>query len=234
MITPLPLQNKKVLVPREKKQVKSFSEMVQKYGGIPVEVPLLAFKPIGLTKEIEKVIHNLIQYDWIIFTSNVTVDTFFSFTKEVMTPFPKIATIGTKTAKVLLERGLQVEFIPTEFVAETFVTEFLPYVQEGTRVLIPKGNLARSFISEGLKRIGAIVDEVIVYETYFPVESKSVLTEKIIQHELDVVPFTSPSTVDHFMEVIRENGLSDRTFYLYFCLYWSCSEKKSRELWLEC
>ena len=219
MITPLPLQNKKVLVPREKKQVKSFSEMVQKYGGIPVEISLLAFKPIGLTKEIEKVIHNLIQYDWIIFTSNVTVDTFFSFTKEVMTPFPKIATIGTKTAKVVLERGLQVEFIPTEFVAETFVTEFLPYVQEGTRVLIPKGNLARSFISEGLKSIGAIVDEVIVYETYFPVESKSVLTEKIIQHGLDVVPFTSPSTVDHFMEVIRENGLShELSTFTFACI----------------
>ena len=105
MITPLPLQNKKVLVPREKKQVKSFSEMVQKYGGIPVEISLLAFKPIGLTKEIEKVIHNLSQYDWIIFTSNVTVETFFPITKEVMTPFPKIATIGTKTAKVVLERG---------------------------------------------------------------------------------------------------------------------------------
>ena len=47
MITPLPLQNKKVLVPREKKKVKSFSEMVQKYGGIPVEISLLAFKPMG-------------------------------------------------------------------------------------------------------------------------------------------------------------------------------------------
>ena len=63
-----------------------------------------------------------------------------------MTPFPKIAAIGTKTAKVLLERGLQVEFIPTEYVAEAFVTEFLPYVQEGTRVLIPKGNLAREVL----------------------------------------------------------------------------------------
>lgn len=219
MITPLPLQNKKVLVPREKKQAKSFSEVVYKYGGSPVEIPLLAFKPIGLTKEIEKVIHDLNQYDWIIFTSNVTVETFFSFTKENITPFPKVATIGTKTAKVLLERGLHVDFIPTEFVAETFVTEFLPYVQEGTRVLIPKGNLARSFISEGLKSIGAIVDEVIVYETYFPVESKSVLTEKITQHGIDVVPFTSPSTVDHFMEVISENSLShELSSFTFACI----------------
>lgn len=227
MITPLPLQNKKVLVPREKKQVKSFSKIVQKYGGIPVEIPLLDFKPIGLTKEIEGVIQNLNQYDWVIFTSNVTVETFFSFTKKVITPFPKIAAIGTKTAKVILERGLQVEFIPTEFVAETFVTEFLPYVQEGTRVLIPKGNLARSFISEGLKSIGAIVDEVIVYETYFPIESKSVLTQKIIHHELDVVPFTSPSTVDHFMEVIIENGLTDKLSTFTFACIGPVAKKRA-------
>ena len=232
MITPLPLQNKKVLVPRETKQIKSFSEMVQKYGGIPVEVPLLAFKPIGLTKEIKGVINNLIQYDWIIFTSNVTVDTFFSFTKENMTPFPKVATIGTKTAKVLLEKGLQVEFIPTEFVAETFVTEFLPYVQEGTRVLIPKGNLARSFISEGLKRIGAIVDEVIVYETYFPVESKGVLTQILIQDGLDVVPFTSPSTVDHFMEVIVENNLFHKLSTFTFACIGPVAKKRAENMGL--
>jgi uroporphyrinogen-III synthase len=227
MITPLPLQNKKVLVPRETKHAKSFSEMVHKYGGTPVEIPLLAFKPIGLTTEIQRVIHNLNQYDWIVFTSNVTVDTFFSFSKEVITPFPKIATIGTKTAKELVERGLYVEFIPTEFVAETFVTEFLPLVQEGTRVLIPKGNLARSFISEGLKRIGAIVDEVIVYETYFPLESKSVLTQSIMQHELDVIPFTSPSTVDHFMEVIRENGLSDELSTFTFACIGPVAKKRA-------
>jgi uroporphyrinogen-III synthase len=227
MNTSLPLQNKKVLVPREKKQAKSFSENVQKYGGIPVEIPLLAFKSIEVTSEIERVIENLTQYDWIIFTSNVTVNTFFTYFKEVRTPFPKIATIGTKTAKELLERGLNVDFIPTEFVAETFVTEFLYLVQEGTKVLIPKGNLARSIISEGLKRIGAIVDEVIVYETYFPAESKAVLTQIVMQHGLDVIPFTSPSTVDHFMEVIKENGLFDELSTLTFACIGPVAKKRA-------
>ena len=59
--------------------------------------------------------------------------------------------------------------------------EFLPFVREGMKVLIPKGNLARDYIGEALKGAGAIVDEVIVYETYFPEESKSNLVEAIMQ-----------------------------------------------------
>ena len=67
----------------------------------------------------------------------------------------------------------------------------------------------------------------------FHLRAKSSLTEKIIQHGLDVVPFTSPSTVDHFMEVIRENGLSMNFLPLLLPVL-VLSEKKSRELWFEC
>jgi uroporphyrinogen-III synthase len=219
MIPSLPLNNKKVLVPREKKQAKSFSERVKKLGGIPVEIPLLAFKSKELSQEIESTIHNLSHYDWIIFTSEVTVETFFSYSEGSIDRYPKIAAIGVKTAKALTERGLQVDFIPTEFVAETFVIEFSPFIEEGTSVMIPKGNLARNFISEQLKSLGAVVDEVIVYETYFPPESKAVLTQKIVEHELDVIPFTSPSTVEHFMKVINENGLSDELpTFIFACI----------------
>lgn len=233
MMVSLSLQNKKVLVPREKTQAKSFSKIVQQYGGIPVEIPLLAFKPIGLTKEIERLVGNLSQYDWIIFTSNVTVDTFFSFLKEAISPFPKVAAIGSKTAQVLSKRGFQVEFVPTEFVAETFVLEFSERIQEGTRVLIPKGNLARNFISEGLKSVGAIVDEVVVYETYFPYESKAMLTQQIRQHGLDVIPFTSPSTVDHFMEVIKENDLFDALPTFTFACIGPIAKKRAKSYGLK-
>ena len=36
----------------------------------------------------------------------------------------------------------------------------------------------------------------------------------LIEHELDIICFTSPSTVDHFMEVV-ENGFSDK---LHTCM----------------
>jgi uroporphyrinogen-III synthase len=207
----MPLQSKTVLVPRGKGHAKPFSDLVKKNGGIPLEIPLIAFRPVQLTKKIAEILTNLYTYDWIIFTSNVTVETFFSLVSEEVKPnFPKVAVIGTRTKQVLLEKGVNVHFTPTEYVAEGFVNDFLPLISPGLRVLIPKGNLARDLIATSLIENGAIVDEVIMYETYAPVESKNRLVDLLNNQVLDILTFTSPSTVDHFMEIVHENFLFDK------------------------
>ncbi|MFD2446244.1 uroporphyrinogen-III synthase [Bacillus sp. CGMCC 1.16607] len=203
----LPLKGKTVLVPRGKKEAEAFSTLVEQYGGVPMEIPLIAFRPIQSSKEIVAMFNNLHTYDWIIFTSNVTVETFFSFFKKTPAAIPQVAVIGEKTANVLREKGYGVQFIPNEYVAEGFAREFRPYVKKGMKVLIPKGNLSRDYIAKSLINAGALVDEIIIYETYLPEESKLHLKEAITNRQLDILTFTSPSTFDHFMEVILGNGL---------------------------
>ena len=202
-----PLQNKTVLVPRERKQAKFFSQIVVKYGGIPIESPLLAFRSREISTEMELILQKMNQYDWIIFTSQVTVETFLSYGMTEAPDAPRVAAIGEKTAQALRKKGVQVAFVPSKFVAESFVTDFAPFIHKGARILIPKGNLARDYISSELTKIGAVVDEIIVYETYFPEESKGKLAALLSMHKLDIIPFTSPSTVDHFMEMVNENNL---------------------------
>jgi uroporphyrinogen-III synthase len=203
----LPLLGKRILVPRGKREAKAFSALVEKYGGIPLEIPLLSFRPIVPSEEMKDIINNIHTYDWIIFTSNVTVETFLSLVEHQVVPLPRIAVIGTRTEVVLTNRGFKVDFVPNEYVAEGFVREFLPLVQKGMKVLIPKGNLARDYIAESLSAEGAQVDELVVYETYLPEDSKNQLKAAIRQKQIDILTFTSPSTVDHFMEVIDENDL---------------------------
>ncbi|QED48815.1 uroporphyrinogen-III synthase [Cytobacillus dafuensis] len=204
----LPLQGKTVLVPRGKEQAKSFSDLVNSYGGIPVEIPLIAFKPLKETKEIVERLNQLHLYDWIIFTSDITVETFLEFSDHIRkSKLPRIAAIGRKTAGCLTQAGFNVDFIPNEYVAEGFVKEFLSLIEPGIKILIPKGNLARDYICTTLTEKGAFVDEIIIYETFFPEESREQLIERISANNLDILPFTSPSTVDHFMKVIRENNL---------------------------
>jgi uroporphyrinogen-III synthase len=208
MLKSLPLLEKKVLVPRGEKQAKTFSQLVSMYGGIPVEIPLIAFRPTEDHQQLQDAFNKLDTYDWIIFTSNVTVETFFSFIKkEDMRKFPKVAVIGKKTAEVLKEMGVQPDFVPSAYVAESFVDEFTPYIQRGTSVLLPKGNLAREYIALKLAEHGAIVDEAVIYETYLPDESRSKLVHMLEAKQLDILLFTSPSTVDHFMNIVREHGL---------------------------
>ncbi|CAH2716284.1 hypothetical protein BACCIP111895_03468 [Neobacillus rhizosphaerae] len=210
MLKPSPLLDKKVLVPRGKDQAKTFSQLVERYGGIPVEIPLIAFRPIERNERLHDSLKVLNTYDWIIFTSNVTVETFFSFFERVGPDFPKIAVIGKKTDEVLREKGLRAEFVPSAYVAEAFVEEFLPYINKGSRVLLPKGNLAREYIATALTEVGAEVDEVVIYETYMPEESRVKLAGMLSDNQLDILTFTSPSTVDHFMDVVKECGLEEQ------------------------
>jgi uroporphyrinogen-III synthase len=211
MIKSSPLLEKKILVPRGEKQAKSFSQLIERYGGIPIEIPLIAFRPIESNQCLQDYLRALDTYDWIIFTSKVTVETFFSFIKiEERKPFPKIAVIGKKTADALMEKGLTPEFVPSAYVAESFVDEFMPYIQRGLRVLIPKGNLAREYIATSLTQAGLLVDEVVIYETYMPDESSVKLARMLTEKQLDILTFTSPSTVDHFMAVVLEYGLEQQ------------------------
>lgn len=211
MIKSLPLQNKKVLVPRGEKQAKAFSALLAQFGGIPVEIPLIAFRPSKISPRLQEFLHNVNRYDWIIFTSNVAVETFFSFLPGASAAsLPKIAVIGKKTEEILKKKGLQVEFTPSAYVAETFVNEFSPYVHRGMNIFIPKGNLAREYISESLRACGAHVDEAVVYETYMPQENRTKLAGMIAAGELDILLFTSPSTVDHFMDVVKDFQLESR------------------------
>lgn len=207
----LPLHDKKILVPRAEKQANSFSKLLMKYGGIPVEIPLIAFRPTNMNLKIQAALEKLHTYDWIIFTSNITVETLISFIGlEQISTFPKIAVIGKKTKEILNGKGMKVDFIPSKYVAETFVEEFLPKVYKGMNIFIPKGNLAREYITESLRQHGAIVDEAIIYETYMPDESRKMLAKKIAKKDLDILLFTSPSTVDHFMDVIKQYNLENQ------------------------
>lgn len=209
MTSSLPLQNKHVLVPRGKGHAKPFSDLVDKYGGIPVEIPLIAFRPIAATEDLQRILKQLHTYDWIIFTSNVTVETFFSFIRD-NSSLPNIAVIGEKTRRVVERKGAKVHFTPGHYVAEGFVEEFAPLVKPGNRILIPKGNLAREYIASALAEMGTEVDELVIYETYLPDDSRSKLIDMLTNGSLDILTFTSPSTIEHFMEIVQQNKLESK------------------------
>lgn len=224
------LMEKKVLVPRGKKEAKSFSKLVEQYGGIPIEIPLIAFRPIESNHRLKAIFKELDTYDWIIFTSKVTVETFFSFIKkEAISSFPEIAVIGKKTAEALETFGLTPKFVPSAYVAESFVEEFKPLIHQGIRVLIPKGNLARELIASTLSEYGAHVDEVTIYENYMPDDSCEKLANMLGNRQLDILLFTSPSTVDHLMAVVKEYGLERQLNECVIGCIGPVSEKKLHE-----
>lgn len=205
METDLLLQGKTVLITREERDSKQFAEHVINCGGNAVTIPLIDFQACEMTDEIKSKLASIAQYDWVVFTSKNGVAFFFQqFTEPLK---QNIAVIGEKTTVALQKFGYQPQFIPTKFVAECFATEFIHTLQQGAKVLVVKGNLARTVIADQLREKGFLCDEIILYETVMPKESESKLRDTLLTTKCDIISFTSSSTVHHFMGVVNRYNL---------------------------
>ena len=80
------------------------------------------------------------------------------------------------------------------------------------RFLLPKGNLAGNVIKFALEEHGAIVDEVVVYDTVQPSNADTEnIRQKLEKKEIDVITFFSPSSLSNFVAMVPPELLEDKT-----------------------
>jgi uroporphyrinogen-III synthase len=216
----LSLDGKQILITRGQKQAAGFAAEIEKLGGIPHTVPLIAFEPVYDRRE-EKFLRELETFDWVIFTSKNGVDFFFQMLEErSIDPqkriFAKFAVVGRKTEQALKKHGFRADFIPDQYTADEFVQCIQNRRFRAERALIPKGNLSKDSIAKALRLNGASAEEWVVYQTVFPKESEEKLVSLLKQDILDVATFTSPSTVRHFMKAVKQHQLKQHLSRLYF------------------
>lgn len=115
----------------------------------------------------------------------------------------RIAAIGPATKKAIEKRGVKVDVVPKEYVAESVVRSLRRRVK-GKRVLLVRAKVARDVIPVELRKAGAQVDVVEAYETVVPESSRTRLRAllKNSQRRPHVITFTSSSTVRNFMALI--------------------------------
>ncbi|MGG3916858.1 uroporphyrinogen-III synthase [Parageobacillus thermoglucosidasius] len=202
-----PLSGKTVLVTREKEQAKAFSEKLREAGAIPVEIPLIAISPSSHHEEIERCARQLSDYDWLVFTSANGVRFFFPFVKQ-KTLLPKVVVVGKKTAAALKAYGVSPAVVPDEFVAEGVIEVLKPLVKPRDRVLLVKGNLARTVLRDALIDMGADVTDLIVYKTSMNEAGKERLLCLLREKKLDVITFTSSSTVQSFLRMMEREDIA--------------------------
>ena len=119
-------------------------------------------------------------------------------------PIPRrlrLAAIGPATADALAGYGLPVDFVPDQYVAEAIVDGIGDV--RGQRILLPRADIARRALVEGLEARGAEVHEVTAYRTLpaNPGDLQSLLGQ---QPAIDIATFTSPSTVHNFVALLAD------------------------------
>lgn len=202
------LQGKRILVTRAKEQAESFSKKIAEYGGIAIEIPLIKIQAPANTELIDQALQKINTYDWIVFTSVNGVHYFFDFIDKNKISLsendrPKIAVVGKKTLQALERKGFSAELVPDDFVAEDLFEKLIEVVDKSETILLARGNLGRSLLPEKLGKMGIKVDDLIVYENVLNMEKQAELIHLLESHSLDIVTFTSSSTVTNFVELLK-------------------------------
>jgi len=198
---------KRILITRPRLQAEPFAAELQVAGFEPVFFPVIEIRPLEDHTALVRALSRLSCYDWIIFTSANGVNVVFDHLPPLLQrddwDVIKVAAIGPKTAQALVKHGVVPTFVPTEYVAEAI----LPGLGDlrGRWVLLPRAEIARSALPEAIAAAGGVAHEIAVYRT-LPAEPTpaglAALTTGV-----DVVTFTSPSTVENFVKIVRQQGL---------------------------
>src|SRR6202035_5578739 len=105
--------------------------------------------------------------------------------------------------KAIDDRGVEVDVVPTEYVAEAVVRSLRRRVK-GKRVLLVRAKVARDVIPRELRKAGAHVEVAEAYETVVPQTSRARLRRVLANpaRRPHVVTFTSSSTVRNFVALL--------------------------------
>lgn len=205
-----PLFGRKIIVTRSREQASALSDMLRRHGAESVEFPVIKIVGPASYDEMDAALDRIGSFDWLLFTSangvQAVIDRLRQLGRDIRwLKGPKIGAIGPKTAEALECRGINVEFMPAEFIAEAVAEEF-PEDPAGKRILLLRAEDAREVLPEKLAQRGARVEVVPVYRTRTEDSNAQRIRELLNDGEIDAVTFTSSSTVRNFVELIGEEG----------------------------
>ena len=204
-----PLWGQRVLVTRTRQQASVLSAQLQALGAEAIELPTIRIAPPDDWAPLDGAIAGLKSYHWIIFTSVNGVQSFWKRLAHAGLDARdlhgvKLAAIGPATAAELGSRGLRVDYVPGEYVAEAVAAGLGE--MEGKRVLLPRADIARPALARLLREAGAQVLEVSAYRTLRPAVDAGELRKLLAG--ITVATFTSSSTVRNLAAMVQEAGLN--------------------------
>lgn len=205
----LPLLGKRIIVTRTRTQASALVNGLEALGAECIELPTIEIRPPDDMEALDTAIRRAGSYEWIIFSSTNAVERFLSRLFEIGLDVRHlgrcgIAAVGTATAEALHRYHIRPNLVPKDFRAEGLLEAFEKMETAVHRILIPRAEKAREVLPEGLGKLGAHVDVVAAYKTV-PSEISEEQIETIEAEPVDLVTFTSSSTVKNFCSMVPEN-----------------------------
>jgi uroporphyrinogen III methyltransferase/synthase len=207
-----PLHGRRILITRARHQVDPFRRMLVDLGAAVVEIPTIEICPMPTDERVRKAIAGLDRTALLIFASANAVNIFFEMLLATggdarALHASKLCAIGQETAESLETHGLRPELVTSEYTAEGLAKALEGWEMEGMRVLVPRAEVARDALPSLLAKRGAEVEILPVYRSVCPADASAALMRLFNAEGVDVVTFTSSSTVANFVRAFPEDRL---------------------------
>ena len=202
-----PLYGRRIVVTRARAQASQLAARLAALGADVIEAPAIRIEPLD-PAALRDALGRLSGYGWAVFTSRNAVQIAWRELRALgldarALAGVKVVAVGPSTAEALLECGLAADTIPERYVAEGIVDALRGRDDvRGARVLYPRAEGARDVLAAELRAMGAEVDEIPIYHSVPDAQGVSVAREALTSGSVDVVTFTSSSTVRYFVDAV--------------------------------
>jgi uroporphyrinogen III methyltransferase/synthase len=192
-----PLFGKRIVVTRAREQASDLKRLFEESGASVVQFPTIEIAPPESFDSLDRAVNET--WDWLIFTSVNGVEAFFGrMTKDARAlAGTKIAAVGETTSAALQRHGITPDLVPEKFQSVSLLPHF-PEDMRGSRVALIRAQEGREEVLNELRRRGAEVLLAVAYRTV------PVTLNAAELHDIDVVTFTSASTVDNFFAAVPD------------------------------
>ena len=205
-----PLFGKRVLVTRARGQAASTAKLLRERGADPVIVPTIEIQPPSDPAPLIDAVDRLHErYRWVLFTSANGVERMWAEVRRQGKDArafgaAKIGAIGPSTARALEALGLVPDVVAKEHKGEGLATDLLAAMgEERGTVLLARAEIARDALPDALSAAGCEVHVVPAYKTRTPPRPLLSAVENLLDSGgIDVVTFTSSSTVQHLADAL--------------------------------
>ena len=209
-----PLFGKRIVVTRTREQASELMAGLEENGANCLEYSTIQIEPVDSYDELDEELERLHEYHWILFTSLHGVRYFFDRLHEKgldarSLKGPSVAAVGNATADLLLKYGIRADLLPSVFTGEGLAETLLDQGVEGRNILIPRAEKAREILPETLRGAGAQVTVIPVYKNVAPQGKQQELRDDLESGKVNMVTFTSSSTVRNFLAMVGGDGGED-------------------------
>ncbi len=205
-----PLFGKRILVTRARAQASEFSEMLEENGAEVIQFPTIEIVPL---EHQSSDVPSPKEYDWVIFTSVNAVEIYYQHLLDKgmdARAFDgcNICAVGPKTVAALNSIGITPDFVPSQSRGSVIAAEISDI--DDKKILLPRAKIATADLLNALHQKGAIVDDFSLYGTVkVHCECSKVIQKDLSDGRIDVVTFTSSSTVTNFLEMFPKHTAKD-------------------------